>query len=305
MTTTTTAPAPMRQRFTETATTLLDTDRRIVVLTADIGAAGFADARRRHPERVVNVGIREQLLIGAAAGFAVEGFRPIVHSYAPFLVERPYEQVKLDLSHQGAGAILVSTGASFDASAEGRTHQAPADVALVSALPGWEIQAPGHADELEEALRRTARDAGNVYIRMSSQSNRVARSTTGIDVVRNGSANAAAVLAFGPALEPTLRATADLDVAVLYTSRVKPFDEVGLRQAVRGSTLIVVEPFLQGTTAGAVTAAFADRPMRIVHLGVKDIELRRYGTVRDHLEAHELDAASLRRRVQSMLAAEH
>ena len=88
-------------------------------------------------------------MIGVAAGLALEGYRPVAHSYTPFLVERPYEMLKLDLGHNDLGAVLVSIGASYDAAREGRTHQAPEDVALVAALPGWTIHVPGHVDEAE------------------------------------------------------------------------------------------------------------------------------------------------------------
>ncbi|HEX5542139.1 MAG TPA: transketolase, partial [Micromonospora sp.] len=106
----------MRQTFIDTATTLLADDPRTAVVLADISAAVFAPAAQRHPDRVLNVGIREQLMLGVAGGLALTGLRPIVHSYAPFVVDRAYEQIKLDLDHQGVGAVLVSVGASYDAS---------------------------------------------------------------------------------------------------------------------------------------------------------------------------------------------
>ena len=101
----------MRGRFYALAAEALATDERVAVVSAEIGV-GELPAHPRH----FNVGIREQLMIGVAAGLALEGLRPIAHSYTPFLVERPYEMVKLDLGHQDLGAVLVSTGASYDAS---------------------------------------------------------------------------------------------------------------------------------------------------------------------------------------------
>jgi transketolase len=122
----------MRETFIHTTTALLDDDPRTAVVLADISLDGFARAAKRHPDRVVNVGIREQLMLGVAGGLALTGLRPYVHSYAPFVIDRAYEQIKLDLDHQRVGAVLVSIGASYDASEEGRTHQSPGDVALRS-----------------------------------------------------------------------------------------------------------------------------------------------------------------------------
>lgn len=82
----------MRERFASVTSRLLDDDRRLAVVLAEIGADGFVDAARAHPDRVINVGIREQLLIGAGGGLALTGMRPILHTFASFLVERPFER---------------------------------------------------------------------------------------------------------------------------------------------------------------------------------------------------------------------
>ena len=97
----------MRQTFIDTTIKLLDEDPRAALVIAEISAEPMAKAFADHPERAFNVGIREQLMIGVAGGLALTGLRPIAHSYATFLVDRAYEQIKLDLGHQGAGAILV------------------------------------------------------------------------------------------------------------------------------------------------------------------------------------------------------
>jgi transketolase len=231
-------------------------------------------------------------MIGVAAGLALEGYRPVAHSYAPFLVERPYEQVKLDLGHQGLGAVLVSTGASYDAAHEGRTHQAPADVALLSALPGWTIHVPGHNVELERAFRAALRGDDRVYIRMTEETNAEPVSGDGLVVLRRG--RGPLVVAVGPTLDPVLEATAGLDATVAYLSRIRPFDSAGLRDVLEGTDVVLVEPYLAGTSSAAVADALADRPLRLLALGVRDEELRRYGTGAEHRAAHGLDAAGIR-----------
>jgi len=100
----------MRTVFAATASSLLDEDPLAAVVLAEISADLFAKAAARHPERVLNVGIREQLMVSVGGGLALAGLRPIVHTYAPFLVERAFEQVKLDLAHQDAHAVLASIG---------------------------------------------------------------------------------------------------------------------------------------------------------------------------------------------------
>ncbi len=290
----------MRAVFIRTTSELLDTHPRTAVVLADISAEPFVPAAVAHPDRVVNVGIREQLMLSVAGGLALTGLRPYVHSYAPFLVDRAYEQIKLDLDHQGVGAVLVSVGGSYDASAEGRTHQSPGDVALIDSLTGrWTVHAPGHPDEVPPMLRDAAGHDDPVYVRLSSRGNAVAHPGAGtLRVLRRG--GAATVVAVGPMLDPVLAATAGLDVTVAYTHTPRPFDGAGLR-AVAGEAMVLVEPYLAGTSARVVAEALSDRPHRLLSLGVTRTDVRRYGTPGDHDRWHGLDPAALRRRITAHL----
>ncbi|MFE5585845.1 transketolase family protein [Kitasatospora sp. NPDC056531] len=293
----------MRERFVAVTTRLLDEDPRLAVVLADITAAAFEPARGLHPDRVVNVGIREQLLIGAAGGMALSGMRPIAHTFASFLVERPFEQLKLSLVHQGVGAVLVSAGGSYDNPVAGRTHMSPGDVALLDTLPDWTVHVPGHPDEAEQLLKHAVADGDrNVYVRLSDHRNAVpvavepARFTT----VRTGSRGV--VLAVGPMLDAVLAATEGLDTTVLYAATVRPFDAAGLRAAVgERADVVLVEPYLAGTSANEAHAALADRPHRVLALGVPREEHRHYGSMAEHLGAYGLDAPALRERIATFL----
>jgi transketolase len=296
----------MRDRFAPVVTRLLDEDPRVAVVLAEIGKDGFTDARRRHPDRVINVGIREQLLVGAGAGLALTGLRPVVHTFASFLVERPFEQVKLDLGHQDVGAVLVSAAASFDWPAGGFTHMAPGDVALLDTLDGWTVHVPGHPDEAEKLLRHAvAAGDDKVYVRLSVQSNAQGLPVDGarFRTVREG--RAGVVVAVGPMLDAVVAATEGLDVTVLYATTVRPFDGAALRRATAaaGTDVVLVEPYLAGTSTAAAGDALAEVSHRVLGLGVGRRELRRYGTIDEHLAAHGLDAASLRERIGGFLSA--
>jgi transketolase len=284
----------MREAFVSAATALVEEDERVSILLADISSDRFWDAIAEHPDRVVNVGIREQLLVSAAAGMALDGRIPIAHTYAPFLIERAFEQIKLDLTHQDVAAVLVSVGASFDSSTSGRTHQCPGDVALLDTLDDWTIDVPGHEDEVAPLLERAVRDGRRTYLRLSTAHNAQPRPTTGrFEVVRRG--ERATIVAVGPMLDPVMDATSDLDVTVLYASTIRPFDGETLRRAVTADTadVVLVEPYLAGTSAAEVSRVLAHVPHRLLSLGVTTTELRRYGSPKEHQVAHRLGAAGL------------
>jgi transketolase len=291
----------MRARFTAVTSSLMDANPRLAVVLADIGASEFEPARACHRDRVINLGIREQLMIGVTAGLALAGMRPIAHTFAPFLVERPFEQIKLDIVHQGVGAVLVSAGASYDYPFYGRTHLAPGDVALLDTLPGWTVHVPGHPDEAETLLRDAVAGPGPVYVRLSLLAN-----AAGFDVrpgqfvvLRTGSRGT--VVAVGPLADDVLAASEGMDVTVLYAATIRPFDAATLRATLTRPDVVIVEPYLAGTSVPFVADALRDIPHRVLGLGVGREELRRYGTPAEHQAAHGLDRAGLKASIDAFV----
>lgn len=298
----TTMALDARTQFARTAADLVDTDDSVALVYAEISGQFLGAAERRHPDRVINVGIREQLLVNVGAGLALTGLRPIVHTFGSFLVERAFEQIKLGFGHQDVGGVLVGAGGSFDIAGGGRTHQSPGDVALLDTLPGIRIHAPGNAVEVDAALRSTVAGGGLHYLRVVGQANTVTYPFTPgrFHVVRRGAG--ATVIACGPVLDAVLAATEGRDVTVLYAGTVRPFDGRGLRAALSTPDVVLVEPWLAGTSARVVADALRDVPHRLLSLGVDRAERRRYGTPDDHVRAHGLDAAGIRRSLDGFLA---
>tara|TARA_B100000989_G_scaffold93376_1_gene67836 strand:- start:13045 stop:13530 length:486 start_codon:yes stop_codon:yes gene_type:complete len=97
----------MRRKFGKLIDKLAKKDKKIYLLVGDIGYGIFDDFRKNHPNRFLNLGICEQSLIGVAAGMSLEGLKPWVYTITPFLIERPFEQVKLDIDQQKANVKLV------------------------------------------------------------------------------------------------------------------------------------------------------------------------------------------------------
>jgi transketolase len=298
------APATedQRERFYRLMPELLREDPRLALVLAEIGA-GYLDPAATAPvaDRVINVGIREQLMLGVAGGLALAGMRPIVHTFPPFLIERPFAQVKLDLGHQGVGAVLVSAGGSYGWPSGGQTHFGHRDVALLDTLDGWTVHVPGHPVEVDILLRQVVAGQGRVYLRMDSTSHAHPQDvhTGRMSVLRHG--NTGTVVAVGPMADRVLAATAHRDVTVLYTATVRPFDADGLRATLTEPDVVIVEPYLAGTSTGQVVQALRGVRHRVLALGVGQAELRRYGTISEHDAAHCLDVPGLRHSIDDFL----
>ena len=292
------ADRSMREVFAATATDLLVEDARVAIVLAEISGQLFRAARRHDPMRVVNVGIAEQTMVGVAAGLAMEGFHPISHSLSPFMAERPFEQLKLDFGYQGLGGTFVGAGGSYDYASEGATHHAAGDVAAMLAIPRMQVLVPGHGAETASLLGASYDNGEPTYLRTSLATNDQAFEVSPgrLEVVRRGTG--ATVLAFGPMLSRTLRATEGLDVTVAYATSLEPFDERGLASIVGSHPhLVVVEPWYEGSAAPVVTRALGHLPTTYGFVGVPRRFVHDYGTWAEIDALLGLDEAGLRVRL--------
>jgi transketolase len=288
----------MREAYAATTVALFREDPRVAVVLAEISRDLLREAFAHDPSRAVNVGIAEQAMVGVAAGFALEGFHPIAHSLAPFMAERPFEQLKLDFGYQGLGGTFVGAGGSYDYGSEGGTHHAGGDVAALLAIPRMQVLAPGHPSEVDALLRATYANGRPTYIRTSVAANADGHDVAPgrLQVLRRG--DGPTVVAFGPMLDRTLAAVDGLDATVAYATSVEPFDARGLATlAGARPDVVAVEPWYEGSSATALTAALGHLPARYRFVGVPRRFLHAYGT-REELDADlGLDVAGIRRRL--------
>lgn len=294
----------MRKQLVTTVERVLGTDARTVLLLGDIGVFGFQKAFQQFSQRVYNIGILEQATVGMAAGLARAGLIPVVHTIAPFLVERSYEQIKIDFGYQGLGGNFVSVGASYDYASLGCTHHCPGDVGILLHIPRMEITVPGTAQEFDHLFSHAYANGKPTYFRLSELQNIRSEAVEfgKLQIIQQGSR--ATVLAIGPTLDKVLEAADGLDVAVLYCTTVAPFDTQTLRVHLkRQPKLLLVEPFYEGTLAHLVAQAAGDNPLQLRCVGVRREFLTHYGHASDHDAANGLTATNLRQQLEGLLHA--
>ncbi len=286
----------MRDHMVHMLSAMLDEDERLVVVLADISASRF-----QPHQRIFNLGIMEQSMISVAAGLALEGFIPVAHSFVPFLVERPFEQLKDDFCYQRLGGNFISTGGSYDYSIEGMTHQGPGDIQALRALPGMQIVVPGTALEFERLFRQSYANGSPTYYRLSTRTNARERQVEfgKLTVIKRG--RAGTIIAVGPMLEATTQAAEDLDVSVLYCTTIAPFDGETLRQECAGERIVLVEPYYAGGLTANVMAAMQRRPVCVEAIGVPREILDQYGEPEQQDEALGLTPPGIRRRIVDFL----
>lgn len=156
----------MRKTFINTLIDLARKDKDIVLITPDMGFSVLEPFFDEFPERAINCGIAEQNAVSIASGLALMGKKPYVYTIIPFLVERAFEQVKLDVAYMNTNVKLIGIGAGFTYGAAGATHHAIEDISLMRTLPNMTVCCPGDNNEAEQIIRKTVNNDKPMYIRI-------------------------------------------------------------------------------------------------------------------------------------------
>jgi transketolase len=300
----------LRQEFADTMLEVGTRDPRLVVMVGDISHGILQPFAAACPGRYYNIGICEPTIVNMAAGLNKTGLVPVVHTIAPFITERAYEQIKLDLGYQRLSANIVSVGGSFDYAQLGCSHHCYTDVSLLCHLKRSVVVLPGSPVEFNLLFKRLYATDLIKYFRLPETPHGVELAPSDIEMgrgirVREGRDVTIAVI--GTQLRNAL-AAADrlagqgLSAEVLYFHTLKPFDA----ELVRGSVaktrrLLSVEELSapDGLFNLCLRACVGAGPIDLRQLAVEDF-IHGYGSYEELCARVGLTADGIVRAVQGM-----
>ena len=268
-----------RDAFASTVAEMAAADERVVVVCSDsVGSSKLVEFKQRFPDRLINVGIAEQALIGLAAGLANGGLRPIVSAASCFVTARGLEQIKVDLAYTNPRVVVCGMSPGVAYGQLGPTHHSLEDVAWLRAIDNMVVVVPADPRETGQALWASLDHDGPVFIRVSRM---------GVPAVydddyqfRLGQAcrlvegEDASIIANGTLVSRALEAAdilRDMQVScrVISMPTVKPLDadEVVRAATETGAIVTVEEHSIRGGLGGAVAETVVEHepvPMRIM-----------------------------------------
>jgi len=270
-----------RVAFAEELTALAEADPRIVAVCNDsVGSSNLAAFRRAFPERLVNVGIAEQNMVGVAAGLANGGLRPFVCAASPFLTGRALEQIKADVAYSGFPVVLCGMSPGMAYGELGPTHHSIEDLAWMRAIDELAVIVPADPAETRAAMRWAVAADRPCFLRIGrTKVPAVSPEGQGFElgrasVLRRG--DDVTIVAIGTMVSRALDAAQRLaqqgvEARVINAASVKPLDEPTILAAARETRGIVTveEAVVQGGLGSAVAELVSQQhPTRMRILGV-------------------------------------
>jgi transketolase len=273
----------LREAYGEWLVEAGKTNKDIVVIDADLAESTKTILfGRAYPNRFFDVGAAEQNLVDVAAGLAIGGKKVFASSFAYFLTGRAWDQIRNIVAHDNLNVILVASHGGLSAAADGASHLALQDVALMRVIPNMSVVVPVDAEEAKNTLNAAIATGGPFYIRLRRDKEPILPKNYQFklgkaEIMRDGSD--LTLVAFGPMVDASLKAAAILkekkiDARVINVHTVKPLDSETLVSAVKttGIMFTVEDHSVLGGLGGAIAEALSEKyPVPVHRLGVPDV----------------------------------
>lgn len=301
-----------RAAFGETLIKLVDEGMDIMAVDADLcGSTTTAKFGAAYPDRLFDVGIAEQNMIGVASGLALTGRTVFTGSFAVFGTGRCWEQIRNTVCDSGLNVKICPTHAGITVGADGATHQALEDIALMRVLPGMRVLVPADYASAVAAIRLAAATPGPFYVRLGREplpevyDEGFTCDVAFANVLREGSD--ISIMACGVEVAQALAAADALaaegiSVEVVDVMSVKPLDEETIiaSAAKTGRVLTIEEHSIYGGMGSAVAELLSEKhPVPVTRLGMTTFG--QSGDAAELLAYYGLDAAGLAARVREVL----
>lgn len=241
---------PLREQFAQTMLEVGQQDESLVVMVGDISHGILQPFAKACSGRYYNIGICEPTIVSMAAGLSKAGLTPVCHTIAPFLIERSFEQLKLDFSYQQLSGNFVSVGGAFDYAQLGCSHHCYSDVSLLCHLPNSQVFCPGSPQEFDQLFKATYQQDKLNYFKLTENPHGVEFEQDIVPgkAIAIGNGNDASIIAVGPQLKNAMAAQQvlaeqlNIEAEVLYIHTVKPFDsDAVIASLTRTQKAVVIE----------------------------------------------------------------
>ena len=292
----------MRKVFNEIASEIIKSNNKSALILGDIGVYGFREVLVNHPKQVYNIGILEQTMVSISAGLASEGIIPIIHTIAPFMVERALEQIKVDFGYQNLPGNFVSVGASFDYSKLGCTHHCPADINILSNIAGIDLFIPGHHNEFKSQFINHWDSGRRNYFRLSENENKDSINLELGEIKRIKNGVKGIIIVMGPFLEQTLLGLDDLDIEIHYVNSISSIKQMQIESMFSSKKVVIIEPYYSGALLIKLINQLSMNGCEILQIGIPVAFLQSYGSYQEQLISLNLDPNSLKKRVETFIS---
>jgi transketolase len=274
---------PTRDGYGEGLLELGRTNKRVVVLGADITASTRADwFMKKFPDRFIEIGISEADLLGTAAGLSLAGKIPYVCTYGVFVAGRAWDQIRTSVCYMNLNVKIGGGHGGISVGPDGATHQALEEISIMRVLPRMTVVVPADAIETKKATISAAGFPGPVYIRFGREPVPVVTTEESpfvigkANLLRDG--NDVTIIACGVMVYQALAASEELkkkgiDARVVNLHTIKPIDKDAIVESARKTGAIVTaeEHTICGGMGSAVSEVVVQNcpvPMRII--GTRD-----------------------------------